>query len=520
MGSNSNQKEHKYFSELIGDSYKEWENTRIILEGGTGTGKTYFIINILGVYAQETGKSILYLCNRSGLKNQTYDEIKKLGLRNTIYVTTYQSLQSRITRKEEIKKYDYVIVDEAHYFKDDALFNEYTDLAQQFIETQTDNVVVYISATCRAYFYKMIKDETVLQNHYFIIPKSYDYVESVYFYEKKQLIPKVDYILENEQDSKIIIFCNSISRMLELYKKYDDEASYLASKSAKKVSAICDERCIYEHDDGRVTFDKRILITTKVIDNGVNIKDTLVKHIFSEILDVDSAIQALGRKRKTSEDDTCTFYIKQYSGQAIQAMINSNEFQTNPVLLYQSDYNRFVEEYGANRERIRNNKIFYMAFDKQMDKNKLSVNKTRLEKYLLDISTLNDMKELGYQEIMLKLLGDELSSKSKILELQVEEKDEFIEYMKSIEGKWLYADDRKYLTKKFEAIGIKMRTPGINALNGALQDAYKEKYKCRFRNKQLDENGEPTKKNLVDKRRKLEDGSINMSRNKTYWILE
>ena len=86
--------------------------------------------------------------------------------------------------------------------------------------------------------------------------------------------------------------------------------------------------------------------------------------------------------------------------------------------------------------------------------------------------------------------------------------------------KWLYADDRKYLTKKFEAIGIKMRTPGINALNGALQDVYKEKYKCRFRNKQLDENGELTKKNLVDKRRKLEDGSINMNRNKTYWILE
>ena len=112
MVSNSNQKKHKYFSELIGDSYKEWENTRIILEGGTGTGKTYFIMNILGVYAQETSKSILYLCNRSGLKNQTYDEVKKLGLRNTIYVTTYQSLQSRITRKEEIPKYDYVIVDE------------------------------------------------------------------------------------------------------------------------------------------------------------------------------------------------------------------------------------------------------------------------------------------------------------------------------------------------------------------------------------------------------------------------
>lgn len=55
--------------------------------------------------------------------------------------------------------------------------------------------------------------------------------------------------------------------------------------------------------------------------DGINIKDKKVKHIFSEILDADSAIQALGRKRRTSEDDTCTFYLKNYSGQAIQGLL-------------------------------------------------------------------------------------------------------------------------------------------------------------------------------------------------------
>ena len=34
----------KYFSELIGDVYKSWDNTRVILDGGTGTGKTYFTL--------------------------------------------------------------------------------------------------------------------------------------------------------------------------------------------------------------------------------------------------------------------------------------------------------------------------------------------------------------------------------------------------------------------------------------------------------------------------------------------
>ena len=35
---------NKRFSELIGDTYKSWKDTRIILDGGTGTGKTYFVL--------------------------------------------------------------------------------------------------------------------------------------------------------------------------------------------------------------------------------------------------------------------------------------------------------------------------------------------------------------------------------------------------------------------------------------------------------------------------------------------
>ena len=53
-----------------------------------------------------------------------------------------------------------------------------------------------------------------------------------------------------------------------------------------------------------------------------------------------------------------------------------------------------------------------------------------------------------------------------------------------------------------------------------MEDTYENRYKCRFRNKQLDENGKLTKKTLVDKRRLLEDGTINPNRDKKYWILE
>lgn len=510
----------KRFSDLIEDKYKSWKDTRIILDGGTGSGKTYFVLNKIGKYAKECNCKILYLCNRSKLRDQTYGDIKKLKLQDTVIVMTYQSLQNRIKHKDTFPHYDYIIADECHYFTNDALFNEYTDLSYKYLKHQSKNVVIYISATAKVFFHWMKQKEIVTQEHYFSIPKDYSYVDKVYFYDKKYLIPQIDKILEEEKDSKIIVFCNSITRMLELYKKYENQADYAASQNAVKVKDICNEKCVYEHKDGTVTFDKRILVTTKVLDNGINIKDKKVKHIFSEILDADSAIQALGRKRRTSEDDTCTFYLKNYSGQAIQGLINANEYQLKPVMTYRIKYDEFLNKYGQNRKRIRNNKIFYTKFSNDKDKNNIAFNEMRLNKYLMDNTILGDMKEGSYKSVMIGLIGYSLADKVEELEINIEEKDGFLEYLKSIEGKWLYSAERKEVVKRFEDIGVKLRRQGINTLNGALQDFYENRYKCCFRNKQIDENGNLTKKSLVDYRRTLEDGSINPMRNKAYWILE
>ena len=138
----------------------------------------------------------------------------------------------------------------------------------------------------------------------------------------------------------------------------------------------------------------------------------------------------------------------------------------------------------------------------------------------MDITIYRDMKELSYQEVMIKMLGEDIRPKVETLDMYVEQKDEFMEYLHTLEGRNLYADDRKELVKWFETIGVKLRRAGINTLNGALQDYYGNKYKFRFRNKQLDENGKLTKKNLVDNRRVLSDGTPNPHKDKTYWVLE
>lgn len=520
-------KKRLYLSDLILDKYKTWNKEFIVFDGGTGSGKSYFCIHVLGKYAKKNGKKILYLCNRRKLRKQVYNEIKRLELQNIIYVISYQLLQKNIQKGHRYPFYDYIIADECHYFTTDAKFNEYTDVSYNYLMDQKESVVIWISATAKVFFKWLVDRNKVKKRNIFRIDKDYTYVKNLYFYQKEEIFAVIDDILENESDSKIVVFCNSAGRMHEMNRKYGDTADYYCSSSSsnKKLKAMCgiDEKtkkvkdCISVYPDGRITFEKRILFTTTVLDNGVDLKDEKIKHIFSEIFDADSMIQSLGRKRSLNDNDTCTFYIREFQPKAIQGFININNAQLEPVKLYKKDYNKFYQEYGSGKKRrqLKMNRIFYSYFAEKKSNSKPEINECRYRKYEQDNNVLFQMKELGYIPILKNFLGCELSAKSEYISIEVEQIDMFMEYLKSIEGKRLYREDKERVKEEFESIGVKLRYIGINTFNGALDDVYKELYLCRFYNKDID-----GKKDLVDKRRKLDDGSVNPNRDKKYWILE
>ena len=67
-------------TDIVGDNYKEWyKGTRIVFDAGTNSGKTYFILNVLLPWAHEKQKKILYLCNRTPLRDQIRQAVNKLG---------------------------------------------------------------------------------------------------------------------------------------------------------------------------------------------------------------------------------------------------------------------------------------------------------------------------------------------------------------------------------------------------------------------------------------------------------
>lgn len=139
-------------SEKIGEEYKNWhENDVIFISAPTGTGKTTFILHTLVPYAVSQRKKILYLVNRIVLKKQIETELIELGrifrnkgvclakIEDCIEIITYQTLERMIkvasfdwAAFNKVSSYlscDYLVMDEAHYFMSDAVFNTSTELA-------------------------------------------------------------------------------------------------------------------------------------------------------------------------------------------------------------------------------------------------------------------------------------------------------------------------------------------------------------------------------------------------------
>lgn len=449
-----------YFTDLIGNDYKSWDQKKIILNGGTGCGKTHFTINTLIPYYIDQNKTVLYLCNRTNL----YKQLERKLRRTSVKLMTYQALQRSLRRGTFTEKYDLIIADECHYFYIDAKFNGYTDLSYGYVMSQSKSTVVFLSATADGMFSDMITDGVVAENNVYTIPKVYDYVEKVYTYTKNDLTDIIDNILADNEFEKILIFVNSMQRLIEMHDYYGDSADYMCSESQQCKFASRD--CIVDNK-----FPKRLLFTTKVLDNGVDLVDDDLRHIFCELFDIDSTLQSIGRKRSQDYFDTVDFYFRIYDARAINNFYVSNQKQLNPVHRFmdnKEEYLNFLDTQNKDTRSIaRKNKIFYV----DMRTKTLKVNRCALKKYEYDKRTIEEMRKSDYETVLFNRLGDDLKSKKSELKISTQQKDVFQYILEDLEGKKLFKDEQTELKERFrDVLGLHDRTMGINTLNGKLMD--------------------------------------------------
>ncbi len=348
----------KWLSNGIGEEYKSWETndpnnatdtSHIFIESPTGTGKTSFILNKLLPYAAKKQRHILYLCNRTALEKQMKNAVAKklLPARNdipctdnnafffperkaSITILNYQSLLRSIKLNQQngyfFNPFYYVILDEAHFFLEDALFNSLTGIIYDKIMTHFSRaVLIFMSATIIEFegIYDLTKKDS--SNYYFspnlnITTTKYhnSFTNTRYqpytYQTDNEVISKIKTCPDNE---KWLIFVSSKKAGENLKTKIrESTGKTVAFLDSSKKKTITWERIVKDSH-----FAENILISTKVLDNGVNITDPSVKHIVLPFCCKTDFLQMLGRKRFTEKNEMVNVYIKSPTIQALNAQL-------------------------------------------------------------------------------------------------------------------------------------------------------------------------------------------------------
>lgn len=468
--------ETKYISELISeDEIKTWENQNILITASTGAGKSYFIKNKLYDYANATGKKILYLLPRLDTVLQFRDEIKRDGKDDTITIKSYQEIEKRELKKvqTDLSDYDYVVLDECHYFLSDSKFNFCTDISFNAILQIQDATKIFITATPDKIQKYLIEEQGMELKEYKVDGKNH--ISNLYFYKDDSAVNELmQYAVLS--GNKSIFFINDVKKAYRLYKRYKDYAIFNCSRYNNQYKK---HRCSSEMSEliRNERFDKLILITTSALEVGFNILDTDIHNIVIDgIDDVNSIIQCIGRKRIHDPNDTIAVYIKEYSNHSLTARVNNMSRNIRMANYFMN--HTYAEVLEAFPRKVDKSNIIYDYIDsdgnicKAINRLMLFETKSRIEEF----TAIKAIKPHGFAEYVTQKLG--LTSYE--LYDSGDKNNDLRMYLESMVGKvMLEHSDRMQFINNLKIKRKSKPVKSATALNALFESEYKLEYRIR-----------------------------------------
>ena len=459
------------------DMVRNWENEIYTITAGTGTGKSYFIKNIVYLVAKENNQKILFLVHRTNCKNQFLDEIRKDKKDDTIIVQTYQFLEQFNNIFNFLKQFDYIVSDEFHYWMSDAAFNPKTELSFNAILESNSAKRIFMSATGDKMI-RFLRGYKKVETIDYKLDIEYDFNEVNFFYKDNTIEKLIDTFIENNE--KAILFIQSAEKAYNIYKKYKKYCIFNCSKNNEKYYKYVDETKIekildtegFKKEDN---FKENILITTTCLDAGVNIIDTDLHNIICDVKDYDVLIQCIGRKRIQNDKDYLNIYIKNISNQQLGGLITQTKNKIEKAdYLRKHTTKEFLEKYKRDND---NNNIIYVekaSNDENNNKCVLKVNELMYIKNKIDILFFKIMvknNKYGYCEFLKKMFN--LKSYKIIDSKDKNNDDELSSYLQSYVDNniiMLNRADRKELIEKINVKSDGKLLKSIDTLNGALKE--------------------------------------------------
>lgn len=455
-----------YVSNIIGEEYKDWKSGDIVkIKAQTGTGKTYFIKNVLIPYIDEINEykifdkqyKVLILTNRTNLSRQikkdlytkyklempsNIDEIDTNNNIENITIMSYQSLNEFIEKNIDIRidKYDYIVCDEIQYILDDSWTGRTETILNYLTESKNNSVKIFISAT-------MEQLDNILNNSNgnifeYDTNRDYSYLIPYTYSENNQLINQ---IIKDKTNNKWLIFVSKIKKGNEILNKLNTN-----NIDATIVYRGCKDKKAKEELNNIINneqFSCKVLITTKLLDNGINISDDKVKNIVVTSWSKINLIQSIGRVRfkNIKEAYKINLYLDIKKRKQFSAKIQSIDNTLQYFELLKSDKEAFNNKYRKKLNQLPNgihlNENNKFIFDKITYAN-LIKNKLELEEIK------NNYYKNKYIEKQLNWLGIETD----VIDLneieQKQENDEIKEYALSLIDKPLNKKEQEELIKK------------------------------------------------------------------------
>ncbi|MDU6975894.1 MAG: DEAD/DEAH box helicase family protein [Clostridiales bacterium] len=444
------------------DDIEKWQlGDRILITAGTGTGKTYFVMNSLTKHANTFGAKILLLVNRVPLQNQIQYNCQELDENDVIDVKTYQSLENEILQDtHSFDEYKFIVCDEAHYFFSDAQFNNKTNLVLNLIKDGfKDKVVILMSATAILLTGYLKIDKRFV----YTVKNNYNYIEGIYTYKNQDVI--VQMLQSLPKDEKAIYFSKSVEKAFDMAQKLSD-ASFICSKGNSKHSQHINKGELNNIQQNEC-FECQVLCCTTALDNGINIIDEQVKHIIVDVFDIDTVIQCIGRKRVVYVRESVKLYFREVDIRYANTIYNSvtKDLEQASYLLH----------HGEKAFRKKYHKQDYSKFLIDIDEDAMRVNEAGAWKYqqIKSMCSAIKNKEKTWLQILFKQMGlDNPNVES--LE-SITDSRSLTSYLQEVQDKPMFSEVQEVFRDTIKEmlnslISQNRRRFGINSINEILKE--------------------------------------------------
>lgn len=498
----------EWVSDSIKNDYKNWnKGDTVLISAQTGTGKTHFIKNTL-LDNLESHERLLFVCNRTNLKRQLkrdllrkfkeevpeklndLDEVTTIG--NQVTITSYHAISRTIldevyginNTKSDFSSYDYIVFDECHFIFADGGFNNKTRFVyEKAIQQQYPHIVkIFISATMDEIRDPILRCVDKSKNEGFgINPTIHEYnTGEDYSYIKPNYFNKIDTIVNliknDDSKDKWLVFISDINRDgNKLLEELGEEKC-----SIIKSGTISDELNLIINNS---QFNKKVLVCTKAMDNGINLNDPKLKNVVIMAWDKITFIQMLGRKRiNIDEPEEVNLYIPTRYKNSFRSKLMNFETKKKEIDLHSENYNEFCRKYDNDLQDFNGlNDIFY----KDPRSERIKVNSVGYKRLFEDIKFAKAMiekfdldKKFAFVKEQLSWLGlDDQNCEENMIDdvLVNDELESLEEYLESLLGKQLFNSEqqelKKFITNDFDEMIIKLqgrhkdREPGLKILN-------------------------------------------------------